>query len=267
MATYNRLDERMKEYEKAAQHYLTKRTPVIIRVDGKAAHTYTKNVLKPYDNIFHQAMDNAMILVAKEIQGCYFAYNESDECSFVLQDYETLTTDAWFSYRTDKLCSIAASLMTLYFNKEFQKIIDNYIWDYHHSLVPQSMEIQIAENKYQDVLKECNNKGLVFDARCFNIPKDEIVNYFFYRQLDAVRNSIQSCGQYYFFHKELHKKNTKDILEMLKQKGVSWETSPICVQRGTACYKTEEGWVLDKNMPMLKGDGRKYLEDLIPKVD
>ena len=266
MPVNDELGKRIKRYEAVPQISLMRRTPVIIRIDGKAFHTFTKGLQRPWDNILRTAMDNTMMRLAAEIQGCFFAYNQSDEITLVLQDFETLTTDAWFGYEVEKLCSISASTATLYFNQEFRKLAEREIWDYHHSMVPQSMELQQEINKYHDTLRNCINKGALFDARCFNVPREEVVNTVYWRQLDAVRNSIQSCGQYYFSHKELHKKNTKDILEMLKQKGISWETSPICVQRGTACYKTEEGWVLDKNIPMLKGDGRKYLEDLIPEI-
>ena len=259
------LGKRMKRYESVPQISLTRRTPVIIRIDGKAFHTFTKYLNKPWDNILHAAMDNTMLLLAQNIQGCVFAYNQSDEISLILTDYETLNTDAWFGYEVEKLTSVSASMATLYFNQEFRRLAEQEIWDWHHSLIPQSMEIQREANEYHSHLNDCIKRGALFDSRCFNIPKEEVVNCIYWRQLDAVRNSIQSCGQYYFSQKELHRKTTKDILEMLKtEKGVSWETMPICAQRGTCCYKNEDGvWVLDKTMPILKGEGRELLERLI----
>ena len=35
------LAKRMKDYEHVTRNYLTKRTPVIIRIEGKAFHSFT----------------------------------------------------------------------------------------------------------------------------------------------------------------------------------------------------------------------------------
>ena len=253
----------MKGYEAAAQHYLTKRTPVIIRCDSKAGHTFTKHLRKPIDNIFREAMENAMMRTAKEIQGCYFAYEESDEVTFLLQDYETLETDAWFGYRTDKLCSITASYMTLYFNQEFKRIAEDYIWEWTHSMVPQSMTLFEEEKKYHTTLHNCINNGLIFDARCFNVPKEEVVNVVLWRQMDSMRNSIQSTGHHYLSQKEMNGKNNDEVLTMLKEKGVNWETMLHHHKIGVCCYREDGEWQLDYHMPMLKGEDRYYLERLV----
>jgi tRNA(His) 5'-end guanylyltransferase len=261
---HDKMGERMKGYEAAAQHYLTKRTPVIIRCDSKAGHTFTKHLRKPIDNIFREAMENAMVRTAKEIQGCYFAYEESDEVTFLLQDYETLETDAWFGYRTDKLCSITASYMTLYFNQEFKRIAEDYIWNWTHCMVPQSMTLFEEEKKYHTTLRKCIEKGLIFDARCFNIPKEEVVNVVLWRQMDSMRNSIQSIGHHYLSQKEMNGKNNDEVLAMLKEKGINyWETMPHHHKVGVCCYREDGEWQLDYNMPMLKGEDRYYLERLV----
>ncbi len=260
---HDKMGERMKGYEAAAQHYLTKRTPVIIRCDSKAGHTFTKHLRKPVDNIFREAMENAMMRTAKEIQGCYFAYEESDEVTFLLQDYETLETDAWFGYRTDKLCSITASYMTLYFNQEFKRIAENYIWEWTHSMVPQSMTLFEEENKYHTTLRKCIEKGLIFDARCFNVPKEEVVNVVFWRQMDSMRNSIQSTGHHYLSQKEMNGKNNDEVLVMLKEKGVNWGTMPHHHKVGVCCYREDGEWQLDYHMPMLKGEDRYFLERFV----
>lgn len=43
------LGDRMKRYENSYRFYLPNRTYTIIRVDGKAFHTYTKGLNRPYD--------------------------------------------------------------------------------------------------------------------------------------------------------------------------------------------------------------------------
>ncbi len=263
MSINDMLGQRMKTYEAVAQHYLMKRTPVIIRVDMKAGHTFTKHLNKPWDNIFQSAMQNTMKFMCENIQNAKFGYCQSDEITIVLTDYETLLTDAWFSYRTDKLCSISASMATMKFNQEFNRMAQEEIFTYQTSMVPQSMEIQLEMKKYHDALRACMLKGAMFDARCFNIPKEEVTNLVYWRQIDAVRNSIQSHGQAKFSHKEMMNKNTKQVKEMLEKIGYNWETIPICCQRGVACVKTEDGWQIDKTMPLLKGEDRAYLDDLI----
>ena len=114
------LGKRMKGYEKVAQSYLYKRTPVIIRLDGKAAHTFTRGFDKPFDMRFINAMQYTMFNLCEQIEGAVFGYTQSDEITLVLVDYKTLETQSWFNYRTDKICSVAASIATLSFDRYFR---------------------------------------------------------------------------------------------------------------------------------------------------
>lgn len=50
------LGDRMKQYENVSRVYLTRRTPVIIRIDGKAFHVFTRGMRKPFDRILVSAM-------------------------------------------------------------------------------------------------------------------------------------------------------------------------------------------------------------------
>ena len=113
------LGDRMKNYEARNQYWLQTRTPVIIRVDMRAGHTFTKGFQRPFDEVFGNSMVRTMEYCAANIGNCVFAYCQSDEITFVLSDYRKLNTDAWFGYRTDKLCSIAASMATMAFNRFF----------------------------------------------------------------------------------------------------------------------------------------------------
>ena len=258
MSLRDELGKRMKQYEAVSQHYLMRRTPVIIRVDMKAGHTFTKHLNKPWDDIFQKSMHEAMKFMCENIQNCVFGYAQSDEITLVLTDYETLTTDAWFSYRTDKLCSISASMATMKFNQEFSNRAYTWINDYY-----EVWHTSEDEDKYHETLVNCVRKGAMFDARCFNIPKEEVTNLIYWRQVDAVRNSIQSMGQAHFSHKQLMNKSTKEVRQMLEDNGTPWEDRPIAEQRGIACLKGEDGWYIDYNMPILKGEDRDYIEKLI----
>ena len=94
-----------------------KRTPVIIRLDGKAFHTFTRGLIKPFDKVMVNTMIDTTYDLCRNIQGCVFGYTQSDEITLVLCDYQTLETAAWFDYQVQKMCSVAASMCTMYFNK------------------------------------------------------------------------------------------------------------------------------------------------------
>ena len=264
MAIHDSLGDRMKEYESRNQYYLQKRTPVCIRVDMRAGHTFTKGFVRPFDEVFGNAMVRTMEYCAKNIGNCVFAYCQSDEITFILVDYAKLETDAWFDYRTDKLCSISASMATMAFNKYFAQEVDNwgaetFGWEWYECGDPEvanSPEWQLA-----GIYSKAIDKGAIFDARCFNIPKEEACNLVYWRQLDAIHNSIQMVGQANFSHNELQGCSCSVIKDMLyEQKGINWNDFPTHWKRGIAW--TRAGGV-DFEMPILKGDGRKYVDDVI----
>lgn len=258
MPVNDELGKRMKRYEAIPQISLMRRTPVAIRIDGKAFHTFTKHLKKPWDYIFQGAMQETMKYLCQNIQNCVFGYQQSDEITLILVDYDTLNTDAWFGYEVQKLCSIAASMATMKFNQKFTELAvmwyEDFREEWHHDP---------KDEAYAAALEICVNRGAMFDARCFNIPKEEVTNLVYWRQIDAIRNSIQSNGQAKFTHSELMNKNTSQVKDMLKQIGYDWDTIPICAQRGVACIKEENGWKLDFTMPILKDEGRAYVDNLI----
>ena len=223
--------------------------------------------------------------LCENIQGCVLGYTQSDEISLVLIDYQRLETSAWFNYEVQKMCSIAASMATMAFNKLFAKNIKEYDMNWKCSLTPQCVEIQKAHYDYMEVLNKAVEKGAMFDARVFNIPKEEVTNCVYWRQLDASRNSIQMVGQVNFSHKELQNKSCNDIQDMLvTQKGINWNDFPTYQKRGTCVVrnkividsdginetailrdttKSENEWIIDNDIPIFKGEGREYIETLI----
>ena len=260
MSVHDDLGTRMKEYEKRNQYYLQKRTPVAIRVDGRSFHTFTKGFKRPFDNILMKSMQETAKYMCENIQGAKLAYVQSDEITIILTDYDTLETDCWFNYRTDKLCSISASMATMAFNKFFYNMVMEETAGGEFTEGIAGIHLNAAE------------KGAMFDARCFNIPKEEVTNLIYWRQLDATRNSIQMVGQANFSHKELQNKTCNMIQDMLhEQKGINWNDYPTVYKRGTAIIKVEmeserinaTGWIIDTEMPILKGEDRAYVDDLV----
>lgn len=276
------LGKRMKEYYEHVYRFgLTRRMPVAIRIDGKAFHTFTRGFQKPFDEVLVTTMQRTMKYLCENIQGCKLGYTQSDEITLILTDYDTLTTEAWFGYELQKMCSIAASMATMAFNKFFDEEVDmwgrktfEYFWD-EGGYDPEKTSFVQSDIDLVDAYDKALRKGAMFDARVFNIPKEEVTNLVYWRQLDAARNSIQMVGQANFSHKELQHKSCNMIQEMLMtEKEINWNNFPTHLKRGSCCikkevpctdrlvgYKTE--WVIDTEIPMFRGDGREYIDSLI----
>ena len=270
MPVHDGLGTRMKEfYEQVPKTRLVRRMPVAIRIDGKAFHTFTKGFRKPFDDILIKTMQETTKYLCENIQGCVLGYTQSDEITLILVDYQKLTSSAWFDYEVQKLCSISASMATMAFNKFFRKNVESW-WT--APFVGITKECQDRESLYR-IYQIALEKGAMFDARVFNIPKEEVTNCIYWRQLDATRNSIQMVGQANFSHKELQNKTCNMIQDMLyEQKGINWNDYPTVCKRGSACIYTEyanmngshnSGWIIDKEMPILKGDDRAYVDNLV----
>ena len=271
MPVNDELGTRMKTfYESVPKYRLMRRTPVAIRIDGKAFHTFTRGFQKPFDEVLIKSMQKTMKYLCENIQGCMLGYTQSDEITLILVDYKKLNSSAWFDYELQKMCSIAASMATMAFNKFFYGEVRK--WAYENQSATNINALQRAY--YNATLK-----GAMFDARAFNIPKEEVCNLIYWRQLDATRNSIQMVGQANFSHKELQNKSCNMIQEMLfAEKGINWNDYPTYLKRGSCCIKTtiqnpnvdiKDGvypksiWMIDLDIPIFKGDGRDYIDKLV----
>lgn len=264
------LGDRMKSYENITRTYLPGRMPIIIRIDGKAFHTFTKGFKKPFDDILMRAMEETAAVLCRDIEGVKVAYTQSDEISLLITNNDTWETQPWFGNNLQKMASVAASIATLAFNRAFWHEVNMLNNDY---LNTESTERLKAYCRAVE-------KGATFDARVFVLPADEVCNYFIWRQQDAIRNSIQSMGQAHFSHKELMNKNCENIKQMLVEKNLKWESIPISCQRGICVVKkptkvktqinmeamtymemTRNRWTVDDNIPLFWED-RKYIDCL-----
>ncbi len=234
------LGDRIKKYERVSKTKLMGRTPVIIRLDGKAFHTWTRQLVnvdqvlktEPYGEVMHKAMFYTTEYLMKNIQNAVFAYSQSDEISILLNDWYRLTTDQWFDGTIQKIVSVAASMATVGFNTN-------------------------------PVIKCMDLKPAVFDARVFNVPLDEVANYFVWRQQDATRNSIQMLGQYYFSHNQMHGKNVSQIQDMLMaEHNVNWNDVDTRKKRGW-CFASGE---YDNEIPIFTKN-RYFIEQYLGTED
>jgi len=192
---------RMKEYEATSQTRFINQMPIIIRIDGKAFHTFTKRCMceTPFDRKLHNAMVSSMRKCMDTImQNAVLGYTQSDEISILLKTWPDFNTEQWFGGKQQKIVSVSASAITAYFNKIFES---SYL--------------------------------AMFDARAFQMPISEVANYFIWRQQDAERNSIQMYGRSVFSHKELQNKSCPEIIEMLYKKDMIWKDLYPWKKRGT----------------------------------
>lgn len=262
MSVAETLSDRMKEYEKVTEARLIKKQPVIIRLDGKTFHTFTQGIDKPFDEDLADAFEFTCVKLKEKVQGAKLIYTQSDEISILLTDWEKTTTDCWFDYRIQKVVSIASSLATCFFNQYIDEIVAKYYKKYNQKDISYEEE-QLYLKKYQ--LWRSKKYKANFDARIFNLPISEIANYFIYRQKDAIRNSIQSLGQAHFSHKELNKKNTSEVIQMVKDKvSIDFNELSSRQQKGICLYRDfdTEKWIIDKDIPDFLAN-REYIEKYV----
>lgn len=255
--------DRMKEYENAYRLYLPKRMPVIIRVDGRAFHTFTKGFQRPFDDVILYTMKDVAIELCRNVEGCKLAYTQSDEISLVLRNDDELTTQAWFGNNLQKLVSLTASIATSAFDKAYRVHISSY-------RLPISLDF-LSDDKQEQCIRTYNlYYGKVgkanFDSRAFVLPQSEVANYFIWRQVDAIRNSIESCSRSFYSNKELFKKNTSEMVQMMNKKGFDWNSLPMRKRGGLCIVKryhdangvTRSRWVPDYDIPIFS-ENRDYI--------
>lgn len=223
------LGDRMKKnYEDRYRFCLTRRMPVILRLDGKAFHTLTRRCEKPFSPSFQTTMERTAITLCEEIQGVKCSFTQSDEISLLITDFDTILTDAWFDYNVQKMVSVSAGIASASFSS---------LW---------------------------GERG-VFDARVFNIPKEEVCNYFIWRQLDWVRNSIHMLARAHFSQKQLQNKNRDDMEEMLSEKDVYWGGLEPRWRCGTFVCRTGDEWCVSHETMFI--DKREAIEKYMAPLD
>lgn len=231
----NNLSDRMKEYERSFELRMMRRIPMIIRLDGKSFHSWTKKTgcVRPFDNKLIDMMSLLTKYLCENISGATLGYTQSDEISLLILDNQSIDTEPWFRKRIQKVISISASYATYWFN---------------------------ANNKFE------NKVPAFFDARAFLLPNDEVRNYFIWRQEDATANSLSMLAQSLYPHNMLQCRNSADLHHLCWEKGFNWNNLSIQEKRGTCVYKktfdvlnqngatTRKRFVVDTQIPILSSD-------------
>ncbi len=257
------LSDRMKKYEEPTDSCLVRRMPAIIRIDGKAFHTFTRGFSPEYDEIFRMMMEQTTLELCRNIQGARIGYSQSDEISILLVDYNKFNSEPFLNGRIQKIASVVASMTTSYFNQTLETMLVKHVIDLGNFDIPCFLGTK-------------TNKAM-FDARVFNIPREDVTNYFVWRQQDAVRNSILSLGYKFFSHNELLDHSCDQIQEKLfSEKSINWNNYPVKLKRGLAVVRHSSrgsynasygsGWHLDLNVPEFTKD-RSYVDELVNQVE
>jgi tRNA(His) guanylyltransferase len=247
------LGNRMKSFEDVFRQYLPIRMPVILRIDGKNFHGYTKSCKRPVDDNLVDVMNLTAIELCKEVQGCQLAYVQSDEISLLITNYQTHETQSWFHNNVQKMVSVAAGIASSTFTFNSWRIWMGGV------MAPVGLE---------------SIKPAVFDARAFVLPKEEVCNYYLWRQKDSERNSVQMLARSLYSHKECNNKNNSELQEMIHQKGQNWNDLPTSQKRGRCIVKNtlikptpnpktgetvmaeRTEWIVNNNIPVFSKDRR-----------
>jgi tRNA(His) 5'-end guanylyltransferase len=225
------LGDRMKGYELAARTSLPRRLPVVVRVDGRAFHTYTRRLTRPFDSRFIDAMDVVTLELCGEVAGAVFAYVQSDEVSLLVHNYRRLRTEAWFDNQVQKIVSVAASVAAATMTAWSPRLFG-------------TTAVRLAH----------------FDARAFVLPEAEVANYFLWRQQDASRNSLQMLARSLYSHAECEGQGSAQLQEMCFRRGRNWNDLPVHWRRGRCALQGAEGdWVVDREPPVFSRE-RGYVE-------
>lgn len=217
------LGDRMKSYENAYRIHMPNKLPVILRLDGKAFHTYTRGLERPYSQPLMNVMNEVTLYLCKSVQNCVMAYTQSDEISLLLVDFKKLDTASWFDNNIQKMVSVAASLASA----KLTELSSNLFG-----------EIRLGQ----------------FDCRAFLMPDEDVDNYYVWRQQDWHRNSISMLAQSLYSHKELHKKNQADMHEMCFQKGSNWAHLSSHIKNGRIALKRQ----VYKEGTIVRSDGTQH---------
>lgn len=229
----DKMGDRFKAYENVNRFYLSRRMPCILRLDGKAFHSYTKGFNKPFDRVFMETMWDTAKQLCQNISGAKMAYVQSDEISILLTDYDTLETEPWFGKNLQKMCSVAASMASIFFYKAHETAIKDYVetCEENNYFIPEWIEDHYGAQE---------NKFAIFDCRAFVLPKEEVNNYFLWRRKDCQRNAVSMVARTLFSDKELEGKSTEERKRMMQeQHKIDWNLIPSFYREGVCVRKYE----------------------------
>lgn len=207
-----KLGDRCKRYEMAeAGRKAMAGLPLLARLDGRAFHTFTRGLSRPFCSPFASCMFETARALVEEFDA-RVGYTQSDEITLLFYAEPGSKAQLPFDGRFQKLTSVLASYAAAVFGREVLR------------LLPEKREAIPA-----------------FDCRVWNVPTlEDALDVFVWREDDAVKNSIAMAAQSVYSTRELHGKNGKEMQEMLFQKGINWNDYPPHFKRGAYVQRKTE---------------------------
>lgn len=197
------LGDRMKMYECA---YTSEKAmpllPVCARIDGRAFHSLTQNMSRPFDSDFMEVMQEVTKKLVQETNAG-IGYTQSDEITLIWANQDR-DSEIFFNGKLFKMVSMLASMTTAYFNAQLHRL-------------------------------STSKTEAFFDCRVWQVPTlEEASNVLLWRELDAAKNSISMVARAHFSHKQVQNKNSDELQEMLfSEKGVNWNDLSVDCKRGS----------------------------------
>lgn len=177
-------EEYFRSIETSADVQLDRDLYHVIRVDGRAFHTVTRDLEFPMDEGFMEQMDGVAQALCEQIQGAKFAFVQSDEISILVTSFG-FKTQMWFGGLLRKWLSISAGLASA------------------------EMSLRMLTS-------------VQFDSRVLSLSRTDALRYFLWRQGDCARNAIQAAAQHHIGHKNIHGADRAEQLQMLQAAGVNF---------------------------------------------
>jgi tRNA(His) guanylyltransferase len=199
------LADRCKSFEAAeAGRRAARGTPLLARLDGRAFHTFTRDLRRPYDEAMSRCMIETARYLVQELNALV-AYTQSDEITLAWFEPADSPTEYPFDGRYQKLASVLAGLASTRF----------------YQLVLELMPAKVREVPH-------------LDCRVWQVPAlSDAAEVFVWREEDAIKNSTTMAALAHFTDREIHGKDTATKQEMLLARGVDWRAYPAFFQRGT----------------------------------
>jgi len=219
------LGDKMKALEMVeGDRRAVKGMPLIARLDGRAFHTFTKGLKRPFDQKLTQLMQETTRYLTEETNSL-IGYTQSDEITLVWflpadeerqRGTEKPKKNAGSTYlfdgRYQKMCSILSAMATGHFNR----------------MLP-------------TFLPEKAGWLPLFDARVWQVPTlHEAYQALLWREKDAIKNSISMAAQAHFSPKQLHGVGSEAKKQMLREIGDPWEEYASCYRKGSYFRRVEE---------------------------
>lgn len=240
-------------YETRYSYSLPRRTYTIVRCDGRAFHTYTRGLSKPFDMGLIEDMDCAAMALCADMSNAKMAYVQSDEISVLMTDFETTETQPWFDGDVQKVASVSASVATMAFNSS--------AWSRELKRLVSAMALDDEVPKSQTRVGSA-----AFDARVFIIPDPtEVCNYFLWRYLDCSRNAVSMVARSLFSARQLHGCSRQTQIEMIAAEGVCFDSLDAGFRNGRLIYKDGARWSRGPCFD-LRSDMQR-LRDMVPQYD